>query len=37
MACEDNTVDVKMDVKKSTHTHDIGDAPLVVVGFHFNK
>ncbi len=25
--CEDNTVDVK----KATHTNDIGDAPLVVV------
>ena len=32
-ACEDNTVDVK----KATHTNDIGDAPLVAVGFHFNK
>ena len=31
--CEDNTVDVK----KATHTNDIGDAPLVAVGFHFNK
>ncbi len=35
-ACEDNPVDAKVEVRNATQTNDIGDAPLVAVGFHFN-